>query len=190
MQDSAISSVLHTPRQQTDPHAGDPQWAHHERHLHRYLMSRLHNAQDARDLAQEVYLRLLRMGKRDTVRDFRAYLFRIAANVLYEHRFRQREPHVSFDSAAAEQPDEAVSLCDEPYEHISTEQQLEQMFDSLPPHYQAVFLLYMQEGLSCRQIAARLNLSPHTAKKYLTRAIARLRGATWPAGGGKPAGTP
>jgi RNA polymerase sigma-70 factor (ECF subfamily) len=153
-------------------------------------MTRLHNAQDARDLAQEVYLRLLRAGGLESVRDMRAYLYRIAANVVYEHRFRAREPHVSFDSAAAEQLDGAglTALSDEPYEQVSTEQQLEQLFDRLPPPYQAVFLLHMQEGLSCRQIAARLGLSPHTAKKYLTRAMATLRAAKWPAGDGTAGG--
>jgi len=156
-------------------------WSRYGRELHRYLMNRLRNAQDARDLAQEVYLRLLRIGKDERVHDFRAYMYRIASHVVYEYRYRARETHVHFDSEAVrdwgEQPVEEIS--DEPYERLCTEKQLEELYRQLTPHCQVVFLLYMRDRLSCEQIAKQLNLSVHTVKKYLTRAIGTLRDAKW-----------
>jgi DNA-directed RNA polymerase specialized sigma24 family protein len=66
--------------------------------LRRFLIQRLRNAQDASDLSQEVYLRLLRVPDATLVRQPRAYLFRIAANVLYEFHMRQQHESVTFDS--------------------------------------------------------------------------------------------
>jgi DNA-directed RNA polymerase specialized sigma24 family protein len=43
--------------------------------LHRYLMRRLSNAEAARDLAQEVYLRLLRVPDAAAIRTLQAYVF-------------------------------------------------------------------------------------------------------------------
>jgi RNA polymerase sigma-70 factor (ECF subfamily) len=71
--------------------------------LQRYLMRRLRDAQNARDLAQEVYLRLLRVGSGEHVQDRRAYLYRIASHVVYEFRMRARQALVSFDSEAVDE---------------------------------------------------------------------------------------
>ena len=53
--------------------------------LVRYLASRLPNIDDARDITQEAYLRLLRLEKADLIRNPEAYLFRIATNLIYEY---------------------------------------------------------------------------------------------------------
>src|SRR6266850_1925960 len=70
--------------------------------LQRYLMRRLHNVQDARELAQEVWTRLLRVADPDRVQEPLAYVRRTAANVLVEFRMRQRREPVTFDSEASE----------------------------------------------------------------------------------------
>ena len=55
------------------------------------------------------------------------------------------------------------------------------MLDRLPPMQRAIVVLQVGAGFSCDQIAERLNLSRHTVKKYLTRAIATLRNEDWSA---------
>jgi DNA-directed RNA polymerase specialized sigma24 family protein len=45
-----------------------------------------------------------------------------------------------------------------------------------------VFALHEGEGLSCPQIAQRMQLSTHTVRKYLTRVITALRNENWNAG--------
>ena len=72
--------------------------------LHRYLERRLPTPQDADDVAQEVYLRLLRLDDTEFVREPQAYLYGVASNVVREFRMRselERE-RVTFDSTAAE----------------------------------------------------------------------------------------
>jgi RNA polymerase sigma factor (sigma-70 family) len=148
--------------------------------LHRYLVRRVHSEENARDLAQEAYLRLLRVNDAEAVRKPLAYLYRIAANVVYEFRLRERNERVTFDSQAVEQlAEHPQDLADELTERLSTQQQLEHVLAQLPPLYQAVFVLRKRDGMSYPEIARTLQISVHTVKKYLARAIVQCRAADW-----------
>ena len=57
--------------------------------LWRYLVRRVRRRSDAEELAQEVYLRLLRVVDADALRNPEAYLYAIAANLLKEHAMQQ-----------------------------------------------------------------------------------------------------
>src|ERR1700733_10665715 len=57
--------------------------------LVRFIARRVRNDADARDLAQEAYVRLLRMKRQDLIRDPRPYLYRVAANLLSEFELRR-----------------------------------------------------------------------------------------------------
>lgn len=63
--------------------------------LERFLKRRVAVPVDAQDLAQEVYLRLLRAQQLDLVVEPQAYLYRVARNVAAEWRVRasQSKPH-------------------------------------------------------------------------------------------------
>src|SRR4029077_3323190 len=57
--------------------------------LRRFLSQRLRNVADAPDLAQEVFLRLMRVEHHETIRSPEAYLFTVASHVLHQHTLRQ-----------------------------------------------------------------------------------------------------
>src|SRR5678815_5314463 len=52
---------------------------------------------DAADLAQEVYLRMLRIADTDAIRDLEAYLFGVASNVAKEHAILERRHGTTVD---------------------------------------------------------------------------------------------
>src|ERR1700704_4221347 len=56
--------------------------------LQNFLLRRINRAQDAEDVVQEVFLRLLRMGDREILRNPRAYIYGIALHVVREFRMR------------------------------------------------------------------------------------------------------
>lgn len=150
------------------------------RELHRYLARRLRRPADADDLAQEVYLRLLRRNHSEAVLNPRAYVYRIASHVVSEFRARseQGEDCVTFDSQALEQLDRQPTDGlheDELAERLHLQRRLEQALAELPPTHQAVFLLHKRDGHSHEEIAHKLQLSMHTVEKYLVQAKARLR---------------
>ncbi len=150
--------------------------------LERYLMRRLRGGQDVRDLAQEVYLRLLRTGKAELAAgDSPAYMYWIASHVLYEFKLRARRERVQFDSDALEALTERPAQMHQDVigEDLNLEHQLDRALKRLPATYRAVILLHKRDGFSFAEVATRLNLSKHTVKKYVGRALAALRAGRW-----------
>src|SRR5688572_644070 len=61
----------------------------HNRTLVSFLHARLHCEQEARDVAQEAYVRLLQLDGHGAISFLRSYLFRIAENLAVD-RLRER----------------------------------------------------------------------------------------------------
>jgi RNA polymerase sigma factor (sigma-70 family) len=151
--------------------------------LQRYLMRRLDHAQNAQDLGQEVYLRLLRVDSADLVRQPQAYMYRIAAHVVYEFRLREaREKEcLTIDSEALTELAERVADLsrNDVWKQMNTERELGRVLSQLPAIDQAIIVLQKCDGLSYAQVAQKLGISVHTVKKYLFRALLHLRSAAW-----------
>src|SRR5688572_33285442 len=62
----------------------------HYRELHRFLVRRLPRTQDAQDVIQEVFLRVLRLPRTELVRKPQAYVYGIASHVAHEMRMRSQ----------------------------------------------------------------------------------------------------
>jgi len=170
--------VLKRPGQQT---RGDSACEQYHAELHRFLMRRLRGSHHAQDLAQEAYLRLLRVERAELVRQPRAYLYRIAVNLISEFRLRARREPVVFDSEALAQAAEHVAdTLPDAGERSDDAQQIDLILEQLPPLYRAIFVLRKRDGLSYQEIARQLDISVHTVKKYLARAVAKCRSARWP----------
>src|SRR5688572_13580070 len=83
-------------------------WRQYGKGLQQFLVRRLRHNENAQDLAQEVYLRILRFGREDLVRDPQAYLYRIATHVVYEFRMKAERDRVVFDSELLEEQAEQL----------------------------------------------------------------------------------
>ena len=153
------------------------------RELHRYLLRRLRKPQDVDDLAQEVYLRLLRLDEAKCVQTPLAFLYGVAAHVVADFRLQMstEESHLTFDEDAVQQWSEhpVDVLPDELAERVALEQQLEWALKQLPPTQAAVLLAHKRDGLSYEEVAKKLKLSVNTVEKYLTQAKAKLRTLPW-----------
>lgn len=147
--------------------------------LHRYLRRRLRHAQDVEDLAQEVYLRLLRFTDPKQVKSPAAYLFQVALHVLYEFRLHQNRGVVTFDSttatAAAEHLPDPATRPEEAHEQQLLRDRFSVLMERLPPMQRLVLLLTTREELSNDEIAHKLGISASTVRVHLFRAIANLR---------------
>jgi RNA polymerase sigma-19 factor, ECF subfamily len=146
--------------------------------LLRYLTWRVRNANDAQDIAQEAYLRLLRFERVDLIRDPQGYLFRVAANLAREHQLRQaKEP---LDIRAATDLLLLEAGCDRLEDSVDREARLAQLYRviaGLDPRHRAVLLLHRRDGMTYEEIATELGISFHTVKKYLSIALAACRAA-------------
>jgi RNA polymerase sigma-70 factor (ECF subfamily) len=150
----------------------------YEKQLHRYLLRRLMQRQDAEDLAQEVYLRLLRVDAGKRVQKPVAYIFGIASHVVADFKSESRQGHVRLDDGDVE-PDERASSPDDLADRLNLQQQLERAFARLPQTHAKVLIAHKHRGLSYEEVAVELGLSIHTVEKYVTQAKALIRTMTW-----------
>lgn len=145
----------------------------------RRFFARQSRTEDADDLVQAMWERLLRYPPREAVLAPQEYLYRVAWMVLHRHRTRGRidQTRVTYDQQAVEQlAQQAVSPHQSDIvEQLCTEQQLERILGQLPPHWQAAIILLKRDGLSYQEIAQELGLSVHTVKKYIARALAHFK---------------
>lgn len=155
------------------------------RGLRRYLSVHLRNAQDVPDLAQEVYLRLLRVSHHEAIRNPEAYLFTVASHVVRQHLLRQSTiaPAIDIKEAMAEL---TLPVGEEPPEVVSNSQRLEQfqkILDLLPPRMGAALVLHRIHGCTVQETADQMGLRPDTVKEYLAEAAKRCRKTEY--GGGQ-----
>lgn len=149
------------------------------RELHRYLGRRLQNRQDADDLAQEVFARLLRVKNVELIRNPLAYILGIAAHVVREFREHEQHQCVVFSSDIAESISEVTEAVNDGSRNSPDRLELQSSIDNalrqLPPTHQAVLILVKRDGLSYQEAAEKTGLSVHTVEKYLVEGRARLR---------------
>lgn len=154
----------------------------HNRALVSFLTLRLQSVQEAKEVAQEAYVRLLQLDRPAAQSFLRAYLFRIASNLAID-RLRRRGTELRA-AARGELFDELDDL-QEPERATMASQQLalvQRCLAELPDNCRQAFLLHRIEGLTIDDIAARLSVSSRMVYLYLDRALiyCRLRtdGAT------------
>jgi len=148
----------------------------HGRRLRQYLSGRVRNRSDVPDLAQEIYLRLLRVERPTEIRSPEAYLFTVAANLIYEHTVRQSTapPVVELDAITEELEAREV----DPSAYAAVQQRfeaLERAVGRLSPRMRTTLLLHRRDGFSLDEIGTQLGISRNVAKKYLAKALLYCR---------------
>jgi RNA polymerase sigma-70 factor (ECF subfamily) len=148
----------------------------HHAELLRILRARLRNDQDAADLAQEAYTRLLRYEGQFTGDELRRTLFRIASNLLTDHwrwhRLRGADTHLPIEELDVESSEPSQDR------RLEGEQQLarlEEIVLAMPRKRRAVFLLSRIQGLSNAEVARRCGISIKMVEKHVAIALAECR---------------
>jgi RNA polymerase sigma factor (sigma-70 family) len=146
----------------------------HNEALLRFLQARLRSYQEARDVAQEAYVRLLSLDQPGAVSYLRAFLFKTAANLAVDRK-RRYDIH----SRATAEPifREFVDTLT-PERRTAGEQQLqrlERLIAALPPKARQAFVLNQVHGRDLPSVAKDLGLSESMVRKYVLRVLLDLR---------------
>ena len=141
----------------------------HEPLLRAWLASRYPSLHDIDDVVQESYVRLLQAHDRAHIAAPKAYLFRVARNLVLDRLRHERvvEFEPLADSGASDVVDASASV----YQTIARDQQLQLMTEAiqaLPKQCRQIFTLRKVYGLSQQEIAARMGLSVNTVSAQLT----------------------
>ena len=143
---------------------------HHEAVV-RFLRRRGASYEDARDLAQEAYVRLLKYEGAAGIDSPPAMLFRIAGNVATDHlraaaRCIVRYIEIDDDDLESGEPSAERELTAE--QHLLA---IASAISQLSPRCRSVFLLSRVEALTYEQIAARIGISVKAVEKHVSRAL-------------------
>jgi RNA polymerase sigma-70 factor (ECF subfamily) len=141
--------------------------------LRRRVGAQLRSSEEAHDLVQDAFARLLGAGTRHALERPEAFLNRIVRNLLIDRsrRLAARTPHIPIDKATepAVRPSQGDVI------------ELQQMKDgyraavaALPERMREVFLLHRAEGLGYKEIAAKLGISTRTVEWHVAEAIVRI----------------
>lgn len=146
--------------------------------LQKYFRARLRGGDDAPDLVQEAFARLLGVMARERPQRPAAYLQRIARNLLFNRSKRlenQLAPdHVFFDDGYEHATAPMQS------DHIEVEDMMRiyrRALSELPERTRQIFLLHRVDELTYREIGERLGVSIPTVQYHVARALAHIDAA-------------
>lgn len=152
--------------------------------LYRFASSLTRNPDDARDLTQESYCRLL--GKNGRLRDrtkVKSWLFTTLYRVfLGWKRHEKRFPHLEFSAAELEVPALTSDVVEKTDGAIVMD-----ALQEMDEHHRTPLMLFYLQCLSYREIAEMLDVPIGTVMSRLARGKAMLRAAVSAcAAGGQP----
>ncbi len=140
-----------------------------------FLRQARRNQGDAKDLCQEIYIRVYEAARKEIPHPVKPYLFTVARNLLVDHA--RRDQIISIESMA--DLDALGIAFDEPAPDrtIMARQELlrlEAALEHLPPRYRDAIKLSRIEGLSRSEIAQRMGVSENTVSNYLADGVVEL----------------
>ena len=144
--------------------------------VYRFVAGRVRSTQDAEDVTEEVFLRVVTNLKRYEWRGlpFGAWVFRIARNEVISHARRQRRrgtPAQLSETMPDDRQDHVAA-----YEVQATIEVVREATAKLPPAQRDVISLRFGAGFSVAETALALGKTQNNVKVLQHKAIARLQG--------------
>jgi RNA polymerase sigma-70 factor (ECF subfamily) len=135
-----------------------------------YLARVTGDRQQADDLLQETYYRFLRVRSSfDSDEHRRHYLFRIATNLVHDHRRRAKHAEVPAAQEPGPSPDHGDSA-----DRLARRIDVSRAMEQLKPRERSLLWLAYAQGWSHEEIASTLGLKTASLKSLLHRARRRL----------------
>lgn len=137
--------------------------------LFHYTVSRIQSPETAREIIQDIFKRLWQNRENiDAKKSIKAYLFRIANNLLIDHHRKQRVQNTYF--ARTEELPEIHSN-----ENLDFKAQFNIAVEKLPEDCRIVFTLHHIKKYTYLEIAEMCSVSKKTVEKRMRLAIEMLR---------------
>lgn len=144
--------------------------------IQRIVSYRISNPEDAKDITQEVMIRIFRHVHRfygsSPEAPIKAWVNQIIKNLCIDYHRRKRE-YFPIDEAYFLSSRENI---EKQFENLEFELKLKQALTQLPSYHRNAFVLKYFENKSLEEIASLLNVPINTAKSYIHRAKKSLQG--------------
>ncbi|MGE5457183.1 MAG: RNA polymerase sigma factor [Methanococcaceae archaeon] len=184
---STDESQLIIQAQQGDMQAFEKLIYRYDRHVLAIAASYRNSPEDAKDIYQEVFLRVYKGLKNfERKSEFSTWLYRIAVNVCISFRSREKKYAYAQLESDYDENDEQAGFSisnvpgsdDETDRHLLDKEIKEQVraaMNSLSPQQKMVFTLKHLREMKIREIAGIMKCGEGTVKKYLFTATQKMR---------------
>lgn len=146
----------------------------HNDSLLRFLAMRLGSHQEAKEVAQEAYVRLLMLDEPGAVSYLRAFLFKTASNLAID-RMRSRrsqERHEAFEFFASPRGALSAERIVSGIEEVAL---LQRLLAELPVKCQRAFMLNRFQGMDVKAVAQDLRTTERSVRRYIVQALLHCR---------------
>ncbi len=150
--------------------------------IHRYIMIRIGDSEEADDLTQQVFIKFYRNLNNWQDKGYQpsAYLYTIARSVIADY-YRKK----GRDGSKLANSEEILSIIGDtsqnPHADVIQAEEIKYVYQQLkllPDNYQEVLLLRYMENLPSLEIAKIINKSDVATRKLLSRAVSALAKST------------
>lgn len=142
----------------------------HHNWLCGWLRRKLGCAENAADLAQDTFVRVLTLRKAPELREPRAYLSTVARSLMID-MFRRRSLEQAYLETLAAFPEPLDISPETRMLIVETLVEIDTLLDGLGNRTREIFLMAQLDGLSYVEIGRRLGVSVNTVKKHAVRAL-------------------
>ena len=141
----------------------------HQEVLLAFIKKRLHGSQLADDTLHDLYLKLQKQSLTSSIQYPKAYLFRMASNLIIDAQRRAARQEITGNDEVLEQPNEIG-----PEELVVQAQRLsiiKQAMSELPEKTRDVFKMQRLQQLEKAEVAEKLGISVSMVEKHLRCAV-------------------
>lgn len=156
----------------------------YDRHVLNIAKSFRNNDDDAKDIYQEVFIRVYRGLKNFQFKsEFSTWLYRITANVCITYQSRKKQ-HDSIDKEMGNDDDGQTTFAEYLPGELKTDnaaissdisKHINMALDTLPPKQKMAFTLKYYEDYKIKEIADIMQCNEGTIKRYLFTATNKMR---------------
>ncbi|MGR6872424.1 sigma-70 family RNA polymerase sigma factor [Pseudomonas sp. HK3] len=138
--------------------------------LVRFLTGRLGSAQDAQDISQDTFLRIISASVvLPDVRESKAYLATIANRLIIDKARRKKLEHAYLQLHM--HSDDVAPSAEEIHVNIERLEQVASLLEGLADKPRKAFLMARIDGLAYKDIAQELGVSVSMVKKYIAQSL-------------------
>lgn len=146
----------------------------HHAALVRFLTVRTGSIEDAKEIVQEAYAKMLGLEHPGTIGMLAGYLWRVAVNLAVDRR-RHHALHERFSIAAAPAVEKQEFSAESIVEARERLEIVERAIEELPPRCLEAFVLHVLQGTTFDEVGREMGISGRMAKKHVARALEYLQ---------------
>lgn len=139
-----------------------------------YIQKLVGDKEYAVDLVQETYTKVIASSRNKTIKNERAFLYKVAKNTVIDESRKQK----SAQNIIYEEEEHVAPRQEQPEEIVFKDNRavyLQTIIDTLPSRSKQAFVLHVIQDYSRQEIADIMGISTNAVQKHITRATEKIK---------------